>query len=49
MLTLLIEEIDKILNNFDSFSIHHVYREWNLDANALSKSGIEMGFRPWTI
>ena len=23
----LIEEIDKILNSFDSFSIHHVYRE----------------------
>jgi len=48
-LATLIEEIVKILNSFDSFSIHHVYRERNVDANALSKFGIELDFGSWTI
>jgi ribonuclease HI len=41
----LIEEMDRILNNFDSFSIHHVYREQNVDVDALSKYGIELRFK----
>jgi hypothetical protein len=44
LLVPLIEEIERILNSFDSFSIHHVYIELNVDATALSKSGIELTF-----
>jgi hypothetical protein len=45
----LIEEINMILNNFDSLSIHHFYKERNVDADSLSKSSIELNFCSWTI
>lgn len=49
LLLSLLEEIFKNLDPFDSFSLQHIYRERNSEANLLSKAGIHMGFRQWMI
>lgn len=49
LLLSLLEEIFRILDPFDSFSLQHIYRERNSEANLLSKAGIQMGFGQWMI
>jgi hypothetical protein len=44
-----LEEIQIILDAFDSFYVWHVCKECNLDINSLSKEGIQMGYVQWVI
>ena len=45
----LVEEVRKLLANFDSLSLKHVYREQNMEANRLSKAGISLARGTWKI
>jgi hypothetical protein len=45
----LLDEVFKILDLFDSFSLWHVYRECNLEVDMLSKVGVQMDFGQWMI
>jgi ribonuclease HI len=38
----LLDEIFIYLNSFDSFSVKHIYREHNTEADSLSKDGIQL-------
>ena len=38
----LYEEVNRILTNFESISFKHVYREWNMEADKLSKAGLNL-------
>ena len=39
----ILEEIIIILEDFDAYSCHHVYRERTVDANQCSKKGLSIG------
>ena len=43
----LFEEVSRLLTNFESISLKHVYREQNMDADKLSKAGINMKWGTW--
>ena len=43
----LFEEVSRLITNFQSLSLKHVYREWNMDGNKLSKEGIYMEWGTW--
>jgi hypothetical protein len=45
----LLEEVFRILDNFDSFCVQHVYKECNMEADSLCKPKLEMGFGQWLI
>jgi ribonuclease HI len=47
LLAPLIEEIFRILIAFDTYSIRHVYRERNREADALSKQGLQIAMGQW--
>jgi hypothetical protein len=44
LLSPLLDEIFRIIATFDSFSIWHVYKERNKEANGLSKEGMRLDF-----
>ena len=43
----LFEEVSRLLANFESLSLKHVYRERNMDADPLSKARINMEWGTW--
>ena len=45
----LFEEVNRILANFESISFKHVYRERNMEANKLSKAGLNLQWGTWKI
>ena len=45
----LVEEVSRLLANFDSLSLKHVYMERNMEANRLSKAGISLAWGTWKI
>jgi ribonuclease HI len=45
----LLEEIFRFMDTFDSLCVWHVYREHNMDADMLSKAGLQMGMGQWMI
>jgi len=45
----LLEEVTRFLDSFDSFSVKHVYRERNFEANSLSKVTTQITFGHWLI
>ena len=45
----LFEEVYRILANFESISFKHVYRERNMEANKLSKAGLNLQWGTWKI
>jgi ribonuclease HI len=47
LLAPLIEEIFRILNDFNNYSIQNVYRERNREADALSKQGLQIAMGHW--
>jgi hypothetical protein len=49
MILYLLDEFFRILDSFDSFSLRYVYREWNSEANLLSKEGLQLDFGKWLI
>ena len=45
----LYEEVNKTLSNFESILFKHVYREWNMEADKLSKVGMNLQWGSWKI
>ena len=45
----LYEEVNRNLSNFESISFKHVYREQNMDADKLSKAGLNLQWGSWKI
>ena len=45
----LYEEVNKTFSNFESISFKHVYRERNMDADKLSKEGLNLQWGSWKI
>ena len=45
----LVEEVNRILANFESISFKQVYRERNMEADKLSKTGLNMQWGTWKI
>ena len=43
----LYEEVNRTLSNFESISFKHVYREQNMDADKLSKAGLNLQWGSW--
>ena len=48
-LVALFEEVNRLLANFESLSLKHVYRERNMEADRLSKAGINLEWGTWKI
>jgi hypothetical protein len=45
----LVEDINRLQTNFDTFSCQHVYRENNKEADQRSKEGINLVMGQWKI
>ena len=46
-LAALFEEVSRLLTNFESLTLKHVYRERNMDADILSKAEINLAWGTW--
>ena len=46
-LAALFEEVSRLLTNFESLTLKHVYREQNMDADRLSKARINLAGGTW--
>ena len=45
----LYEEVNRTLSNFESISFKHVYRERNMEADKISKIGLNLQWGTWKI
>jgi ribonuclease HI len=45
----LLDDVIRFLGSFDTFHMHHVYRERNMVAYLLSKEGLRLDFGKWMI
>jgi len=44
-----VEEVLNLLDSFEFFSLHHVYRERNKRDDQLSKESLQLDFEQWTV
>ena len=45
----LFEKVSRLLANFESLSLKHLYKEGNMEADRLSKAGINLEWGSWKI
>lgn len=45
----ILDEIHRLITSFDSFTCHHIYREWNIVADHLSKEAAIRNDATWLI
>lgn len=45
----LLEEIQTLIQQFNGFYIDHIYREFNEEADGLSKTGLQQAVGTWRI